>query len=47
MIEQFEDLLRNCSDSFEGKIPTVSEEDYQTLYDSNLVSNVAWGHIWC
>ena len=38
-IEQFEDLLKNCSHSYKGEVPTVSDEEYQTLYDSSLVSD--------
>lgn len=38
-IEQFEDLLKNCSQNFKGEVPTVSDDEYQT-YDSNLVSNL-------
>lgn len=44
-IEQFEDLLKNCSDSYKGEVPTVSDEEYQTLYDSNLVSYLYPGAI--
>ena len=31
-------MLKNCSGSFKGEVPSVSEDEYQTLYDSNLVS---------
>lgn len=29
-------MLKNCSGSFKGEVPSVSEDEYQTLYDSNL-----------
>lgn len=37
-VKKLEEMLKSCDANYTGPHPHVSDREYETLYDSNLVS---------